>query len=144
MSNELDIPDARPQGQYKEDMQALMRAAGPRLFMAYYHRLTAEPDAVKTDDLRKGVELIIGATDAALERKTDANANLPVFNITFDMKTGTMAATQVVEEVKPIEEIEDVPVRSAQQEALPAEPQPPAFDVDEMFQALDNLLPGGA
>lgn len=131
MSNIAAI-NAKPQPEYKEAMQALMREAGPRVFMAYYERLM-DAENVKVDDLRKGVELIINATDAALERKVDANANLPVFNITFDIKTGAME-TQIVEEVKPQDQVVDVV------EVAPTLEAPEAAAVDDLLSALDQAL----
>lgn len=125
--------NAKPQAEYKEAMQALLREAGPRVFMAYYERLM-DAESVKVDDLRKGVELIIGATDAALERKTDANANLPTFNITFDITTGAMAASEVVEEAKPVDQVEDAV------EVRPALAPEQSAELDEMFKLLDSAL----
>lgn len=133
MTTEVAKPN--PQGAYKEGMQALLREAGPRLFMAYYNRL--KTDEVKTDDLRKGVEMIFNATDVALEKKTDANANLPVFNITFDMKSGVVAEAPVpvveVVEAAPAEEIEDAVYREIDEEKRQA-------DVAAMFAMLDEVL----
>lgn len=129
---DITTSDAKPQPEYKEQMQALLREAGPRLFTRYYEQL--QEDNVKVDDLRKAVELIINATDAALEKKVDANANLPVFNITFDMGTGLMQATQVVEEVKP-EVVEELPPPEVEP-ALTLEPLP----AEDLLSALNNLM----
>ena len=127
---DLAAINAKPQAEFKEAMQALLREAGPRVFMAYYEKLM--DDGAKVDDLRKGLELIINSTDAALERKVDANAHLPVFNITFDIKTGAMETTQVVEEVKP--QVEDAVEVTKVIEA------PENAEVDEMLRALDEAL----
>lgn len=123
---------AKPQAEYKEAMQTLLREAGPRVFMAYYNKLMDE--GAKVDDLRKGLELIINSTDAALERKVDANAHLPVFNITFDIKTGEMQAAQVAEEVKPETDVQDAV------EVVKAIENDDAAAVDDMLRALDQAL----
>jgi hypothetical protein len=121
-----------PQSSYKDRMQALLREAGPRLFMRYYDTLLE--DNVKVDDLRKGVELIINATDVALEKKTDQNSNLAVFNITFDMN-GMKAEVQAAP-AQLVEQVEDAKVIEA-----PAEtPAIETVDVQEMFKLLDGML----
>lgn len=130
----MPAPAATPQATYKEQMQALLREAGPRLFARYYEALVAEN--VKVDDLRKGVELIINATDAALEKKTDQNSNLAVFNITFDMN-GMQAVEQPKQELEHVEVVDVEPVQTA---AAPKLSHLEAAEVEEMFAMLDGIL----
>lgn len=89
--------------EHREFVQAAWREATPGLLESYFTKLAGE--GADIDDIRKAIELAARATGSDAEKKTDANANLPVFQFTF--LNGTATAVQQVEVIEA--EVKDVP-----------------------------------
>lgn len=93
------------------------------------------------DDYRKYMEWAGKVTGAEVDKKQDANSNLPVFNFVFHNGgvEATMVkppkATELVEEVQP----EAVPLATLDLAPKPQPVQVPV-DIDDMMSALDDML----
>lgn len=103
------------------------------------------------EDMRKAVDLIVKTTGAEAEKKQDANAGLPVFNIVFHAPTGTLQMTNeapapalvheepLTLELEPVTQPEPVeaPTEGKAAEALPTlVVQAVPFDLSELDREL--------
>lgn len=78
------------QAKFRDDVHTILRAGAAELIPTWLEKVMAEGSV---EDMRKAVDLIVKTTGAEAEKKADANAGLPVFNIVFHAPTGTLQVT---------------------------------------------------
>jgi hypothetical protein len=136
---------AQDSADYKDILQEFLRVGNLTLIPIWLQKLR---EGGKVEDLRKAIEFMTSATAAAIEKKADPNANLPVFNFTF--VNGGVQATQMVEGVprapeatQVVEVVAQLPRTELIQELdiqLSAPPQVTPEELAALRAELDDML----
>lgn len=127
---DIDAP-VQSREAFREQVQPILQRMAVAQLVAYHEAMSMPGPSISLEERRKALDMLLRYTGVEPEKKVDPNANLPVFNFSFNggqMQATMVRAAEAIEDSSGL--ITDVAPRTVT----------PVVEPEDLLSTLDGML----